>query len=203
MNLYESISQETINSIKRDAIKKEIDFLIKDEEEAIDGYEKSKQNLYKFSIPSDEYFKIAKVYDHIIEEEKEHIRELEELLGSENSKSSLNEAIEQKYNKSNPDYDGFLKNVKKYTGSYDYLYGGKVDTECHGYPITIKYFYYNRPYVGGGYNLVTNVLTPMNSLAGDSIQDAVDNAFERNSNTKLSQKEIKEKIINAVASINN
>lgn len=92
MNLYESISQETINSIKRDAIKKEVDFLIKDEEEAIDGYEKSKQTLSKYDIPSDEYIKIVKVYDHIIGEEKEHIRELEELLGSENSKSSLNEA---------------------------------------------------------------------------------------------------------------
>lgn len=80
MNLYESISQETINSIKRDAIKKEIDFLIKDEEEAIDGYEKSKQTLSKYDIPSDEYIKIVKVYDHIIEEEKEHIRELEELI---------------------------------------------------------------------------------------------------------------------------
>lgn len=84
MNLYESISQETVNSIKRDAVKKEVDLLIKDEEEAIDGYEKSKQTLSKYDISSDEYAKIVKVYDHIINEEKEHIKELIELIGGEN-----------------------------------------------------------------------------------------------------------------------
>lgn len=83
MNLYESISQETVNSIKRDAIKKEVDLLIKDEEEAINGYEKSKQTLSKYDIPSDEYTKIVKVYDHIIAEEEEHIKELKELIGGE------------------------------------------------------------------------------------------------------------------------
>lgn len=116
--------------------------------------------------------------------------------------TELKESIEQKYNKSNPDYNRFLNDVKKYTGSYDYLFGGKVDTECYGYPITVKYFYYNRPYVGGGYNLVANVLTPMDSLAGDDIQEVIDNAFERNSKDKLSQKEIKEKILQAVSSLN-
>lgn len=83
MNIYESISQETINSIKRDAIKKEVNLLIKDEEEAIDGYEKSKQTLSKYDISSDEYNKIVKVYDHIIAEEEEHIKELKELIGGE------------------------------------------------------------------------------------------------------------------------
>lgn len=113
----------------------------------------------------------------------------------------LKEAVEQKYNKSNQDYNRFLNDVKKYTGSYDYLFGGKVDTECYGYPITVKYFYYNRPYVGGGYNIVVNVLTPMDSLAGDGIQEAIENAFERNSKTKLSQKEIKDKIVQVVSSL--
>lgn len=116
--------------------------------------------------------------------------------------TELKEAIEQKYNKSNPDYNRFLNDVKRYTGSYDYLFGGKVDTECYGYPITVKYFYYDRPYVGGGYNLVVNVLTPMDSLAGDGIQEAIDNAFERNSKNKLSQKEIKDKILQTVSSLN-
>lgn len=83
MNLYESISQETINSIKSNAIKKEIDFLIKDEQEAIDGYEKSKHTLLKYDISSDEYDRITKVYDHIIAEEEEHIKELRELIGGE------------------------------------------------------------------------------------------------------------------------
>ena len=103
MNLYESISQETINSIKSNAIKKEIDLLIKDEEEAIDGYEKSKQTLSKYDISSDEYTKIVKVYDHIIDEEKEHIRELQELLGGNNMniyesiKETLNEGVKYHY----------------------------------------------------------------------------------------------------------
>ena len=116
--------------------------------------------------------------------------------------ASLNEAIEQKYRKSNDGYNRFLRDVKHYTGSYDYLYSGIVDTECYGQPIKIKYFYYDRPYVGGGYNLVANVLTPMDSLAGDSIQEAIDNGFERNSKTKLSNKEIKEKILQIVQSLN-
>lgn len=121
------------------------------------------------------------------------------LYGSINNK--LNEAIEQKYRKSNEGYNKFLKSVKKYTGSYDYLFSGKVDTECYGQPIRVNYFYYERPYVGGGYNVVVNVLTPMDSLAGESIQEAIENGFEDNSKTKLSNREIKEKILQIVKSL--
>lgn len=117
------------------------------------------------------------------------------------TESNLEEAIEQKYEKSNPDFNRFLKDVKQYTGSYDYLFGGKVSTECDGDPITVNYFYYERPYVGGGYNLVTNVLTPLGKDGG-YIQDTIDKAFEKNSKTKLSNREIKDKILQAVSSLN-
>lgn len=118
-----------------------------------------------------------------------------------NESENLDEAIEQKYRKSNDNYNEFLRAVKKYTGSYDYLYGGSVSTECYEYPVTVKYFYYNRPYVGGGYNLVVNVLTPMDSMAGGEIQEAIENAFEDNAKSPLSNREIKEKILQTVKEV--
>lgn len=57
-----------------------IDALIKDEEEAIDGYEKAKIDLLHSGISSDEYDEAFKVFEHIIAEEEEHIEELKELL---------------------------------------------------------------------------------------------------------------------------
>lgn len=71
MNLYEQIS----NSNTMDKI---INDLIIDEQEAIIGYEKAKTN-----IPLENYDRVSKVFDHIIEEEKEHIEELKELLEGE------------------------------------------------------------------------------------------------------------------------
>jgi hypothetical protein len=118
-----------------------------------------------------------------------------------NESENLDEAIEQKYRKSNDNYNEFLRDVKKYTGSYDYLYGGSVSTECYEYPVTVKYFYYNRPYAGGGYNLVVNVLTPMDSMAGGEIQEAIENAFEDNAKSPLSNREIKEKILQTVKEV--
>lgn len=118
-----------------------------------------------------------------------------------NAKSiNLNEAIEQKYEKSNPDYNSFLKDVKRYTGSYDYLFGGKVATEWLGYPIVIKYFYYERPYYPVTYNLIVNVLTPL-GISGDSIHEAINNEIGH-LETRMSHKEIKEKILQIVASLN-
>lgn len=114
---------------------------------------------------------------------------------------NLDESIEQKYRKSNDNYNEFLRDVKKYTGSYDYLYGGSVSTECYEYPVTIKYFYYNRPYAGGGYNLVVNVLTPMDSMAGSEIQEAIENVFGNNAKSPLSNREIKEKILQTVKEV--
>lgn len=117
------------------------------------------------------------------------------------AKETVNEAIEQKYEKSNPDYNSFLKDVKHYTGSYTYLFGGKVDSEYAGYPITIKYFYYERPYGITSYNLVVNVLTPMDALSGDYIQEAIEDGFEPLKNNKLSNGEIKNKITEIVSSL--
>ena len=116
-------------------------------------------------------------------------------------RANLKEAIEQKYRKSNDRFNSFLRDVKRYTGSYDYITGGKVNTEYNGQPIRVDYFYYDRPFVGGGYNVVINVLTPMDSLAGDSIQAALDNAFEKNSKTQLSNKEIKDKILEVISTL--
>lgn len=114
--------------------------------------------------------------------------------------SELNEAIEQKYEKTNPDYNRFLKDVKHYTGSYIYLFGGKVSAEYHGLPITVNYFYYNRPYAEGGNNVVINVLSPYGTCLY-SLHDAINEAFEKNSKTRLSNKEIKDKILEVINSM--
>jgi hypothetical protein len=126
----------------------------------------------------------------------------ESILKNIKNNKSINmlEAIEQKYEKSNHDFNSFLKDVKRYTGSYDYLFGGKVVTEWAGYPVTIKYFYYERPYYPVTYNLVVNVLTPM-GVSGDSIQEAIDNEIGR-LETRMSNGEIKEKILQIVTSLN-
>lgn len=79
--LFGNSKQDNSNT---DPVKEEVLKLIKDEQEAIDGYEKSKQTLLEYNISSDEYDKITKVYDHIITEEEEHIKELKELIGGEN-----------------------------------------------------------------------------------------------------------------------
>ena len=116
--------------------------------------------------------------------------------------NNINEAIEQKYEKTNDNFKSFLRDVKHYTGSYDYEFGGKVNATCQGQPITVQYFYWNRPFLGGGYNLEANVLTPIGYYElGKDIQEAVDNAFEKNSKEYLSQKEIKQKILDAIASL--
>ena len=66
------IEQEKIDSIIEQ---------IKSQQEAIDGYEKAKMNCLDLNIPSNEYDRLVKVFNHIIEEEKEHIKELVELIG--------------------------------------------------------------------------------------------------------------------------
>ena len=66
----------------------------------------------------------------------------ESIKGNFNKQKPIRESIEQKYEKSNPDYNRMLKDVKHYTGSYDYLFGGKVSSEYNGYPIIVNYFYF-------------------------------------------------------------
>lgn len=57
---------------------KQIDFLIKDEEEAIDGYTNALETLVPITTDY-QYNKIAQTLTHIIDEEKEHIEELKTL----------------------------------------------------------------------------------------------------------------------------
>lgn len=119
----------------------------------------------------------------------------------------LNEAIEPKYEKSNEDYNSFLREVRYYTGSYDYQFGGKVSAEVNGTPVRVDYFYYLRPFVGGGYNLVANVLTPLDFegewVSPYDVQEAIDKEFEQNSPEKLTNREIKEKILQVLSTFNN
>lgn len=76
MSIMKSLNEQ----LNKTSYKEVIDTLIKDEEEAIDGYEKAKIDLLHSEISSDEYDKVSKVFDHIIAEEEEHLEELKELL---------------------------------------------------------------------------------------------------------------------------
>lgn len=76
MNLYEDIKQ---NSSDLNKVRELMQFLIKDEEEAITGYKDilSKLNLYL----SDEAISLVEEkFNHIIAEEQEHIKEIEEVF---------------------------------------------------------------------------------------------------------------------------
>lgn len=59
-----------------------IQFLINDENEAIDGYNKAKDRLSNL-LSEDEYTKYLEVIEHIISEENEHIEELTKVLNGE------------------------------------------------------------------------------------------------------------------------
>lgn len=54
--------------------------LIDDEVEAIVGYEKAEESLKTMIIKDEGYKKAIETFEHIISEEKEHIKELEELI---------------------------------------------------------------------------------------------------------------------------
>lgn len=74
------ILRDINNELNKESVYFIIKDLIIDEEEAIDGYEKAKQQLKNTDIKYAEYKKAEDVFNHIIEEEREHIRELKELL---------------------------------------------------------------------------------------------------------------------------
>ena len=57
---------------------KQIALLIEDEKEAIEGYEKALDILTN-KMTNSQYNEIRRALDHIIQEEKEHIEELESL----------------------------------------------------------------------------------------------------------------------------
>lgn len=71
-------SVENVSDTDYKEFNKQINFLIKDEEEAINGYTNALETLV--SITTDyQYNKIAQTLTHIINEEKEHIEELKTL----------------------------------------------------------------------------------------------------------------------------
>ena len=67
------------NSLDFNTIEDAVDFLVKDEEEAIAGYEDVKDAVDEFDVENKK--EVLDTLDHIKEEEEEHIEELEALLG--------------------------------------------------------------------------------------------------------------------------
>lgn len=84
-NLKESAENE-------DIICKKLKFLIDDESEAVQGYDKSILEInMDSSIPEDTRKNIEKCLTHIRDEEHEHIRELQELMKNPNNSIDLEE----------------------------------------------------------------------------------------------------------------
>ena len=69
--------------------------LIKDEYEAIDGYEVADEKIQHASIPEDKKDDILDTLEHIKEEEEEHIDELKELTGEGNTEDESDEKSEE------------------------------------------------------------------------------------------------------------
>lgn len=74
------ILKDIENQILQDDLKIVIQELIDDEVEAVVGYEKAIQTLNISYMDYDGYKKAIETFEHIIAEEKEHIKELEELI---------------------------------------------------------------------------------------------------------------------------
>lgn len=87
--LYESINDELQepeveeNEITFVSIEDAIHYLIDDENEAIEGYNKVLEQLDELNITDDEKEKFREQLNHILEEEREHIHELKVLIGEE------------------------------------------------------------------------------------------------------------------------
>ena len=75
-NLNEAVDEASKSDYKE--FNNQISFLIDDEQEAIDGYEKA-LNILKDKMTDSQSVKISEVSNHIIGEEKEHIEELNKL----------------------------------------------------------------------------------------------------------------------------
>ena len=75
-----NISNDILANVKsqEEDISSVISFLIRDEEEAIDGY-KSKLSVIKKQLDKSQLLSVDDLFSHIIDEELEHIEELEEL----------------------------------------------------------------------------------------------------------------------------
>ena len=74
---------EGVEEPKLDTKEEAIDFLISDENEAIDGYNKVLAKLDDYDLSEEERASYEAVLNHIIKEEQEHIEELTKVLNGE------------------------------------------------------------------------------------------------------------------------
>ena len=79
MNLSRSIFEEVNKTSQEDKVNKVLNFLIYDEEEAIEGYTKSINDLGKILTDEEKIQLVNECFSHIIDEEKEHIEEIKSL----------------------------------------------------------------------------------------------------------------------------
>ena len=79
MNLSRSIFEEVNKTSQEDKVNKVLNFLIYDEEEAIEGYTKSINDLGKILTDEEKIQLVNECFGHIIDEEKEHIEEIKSL----------------------------------------------------------------------------------------------------------------------------
>ena len=79
MNLSRSILEEVNGASQKDKTYEVLNFLIDDEEEAIEGYTKSINDLGKLLTDEEKIQLVNERFIHIIDEEKEHIEEIKSL----------------------------------------------------------------------------------------------------------------------------
>ena len=79
MNLSRSIFDEVNKTTQEDKVNEVLNFLIYDEEEAIEGYTKSINDLGKLLTDEEKIQLVNERFIHIIDEEKEHIEEIKSL----------------------------------------------------------------------------------------------------------------------------
>ena len=79
MNLSRSIFDEVNKTTQEDKVNDVLNFLIDDEEEAIEGYTKSINDLGKLLTDEEKIQLVNERFIHIIDEEKEHIEEIKSL----------------------------------------------------------------------------------------------------------------------------
>jgi rubrerythrin len=108
-----------------------LDTLIKDEYEAIDGYEVADETIQHASIPEDEKDDILDTLEHIKEEEEEHIDELKELTGEEDSEDESEEKSEEEDSEDDEDDedDGEREKLEEAVQLTEGL-GGFLDKYC-------------------------------------------------------------------------
>lgn len=77
-------SQDILKSLNEseESIESIIDILIQDEQEAIDGYNDALSTLSNMNLDDSKMNNVTYYISHIIEEEKEHIEELNKLRAS-------------------------------------------------------------------------------------------------------------------------